>query len=144
MDIVLNFIAVQDFDRGLLFELTSVDEKMVVCFLFVFIRNSFISQTQNYYFYFIYKTQILKKFFLVIKKGVKLLWTPNSLESLLFQFPSYQNNPSPATLATSSAFSSISFPLNLYLSGELFLPLGRPKIIPSDFFRASASFVYIR
>lgn len=40
-----------------------------------------------------------------------------------------------------SSLIKVSFPDNLYLSGALFLPLGRPKTTPSAFLRANASLV---
>ena len=36
---------------------------------------------------------------------------------------------------------NVSLPLNLYFSGEFFLPLGRPNFTPSARFLANASFV---
>lgn len=40
-----------------------------------------------------------------------------------------------------NSFINVSFPDSLYLSGALFLPLGRPNTTPSAFFLANASFV---
>ena len=45
------------------------------------------------------------------------------------------------TLAFNSSRIRFSFPNSLYLSGEFFRPFGRPKVVPSAFFRANASFV---